>query len=77
MTDKLENRSADYSIGEKAMIALIMQADGRKRQAQELVQSVKEYTVSTPQLGVYFDTPKAPYSCTGSCYGGYPADCSR
>lgn len=62
MTDKLENRSAEYSIGEKAMIALIMQADGRKRQAQELVQSVKEYTVSTPQLGVYFDTPKAPYS---------------
>lgn len=62
MTDKLENRSAEYSIGEKAMIALIMQADGRKRQAQELVQSVKEYTVSTPQLGVYFDTPKEPYS---------------
>lgn len=62
MTDRLENRSAEYSIGEKAMIGLIMQAGGRKRQAQELVQSIKEYTVSTPQMGVYFDTPKAPYS---------------
>lgn len=62
MTDRLENRSAEYSIGEKAMIGLIMQAGGRQRQAQELVQSIKEYTVSTPQMGVYFDTPKAPYS---------------
>lgn len=62
MTDRLENRSAEYSIGEKAMIGLIMQASGRQRQAQELVQSIKEYTVSTPQMGVYFDTPKAPYS---------------
>lgn len=62
MTDRLENRSAEYSIGEKAMIGLIMQASGRQRQAQELVQSIKEYTVSTPQMGVYFDTPKASYS---------------
>lgn len=62
MTDRLENRSAEYSIVEKAMIGLIMQAGGRQRQAQELVQSIKEYTVSTPQMGVYFDTPKAPYS---------------
>lgn len=62
MTDRLENRLAEYSIGEKAMIGLIMQAGGRQRQAQELVQSIKEYTVSTPQMGVYFDTPKAPYS---------------
>lgn len=62
MTTKLENRSMAYSISEKSMIALIMQAAGKKRQAEELVQSVKEYTVGTPEMGIYFDTPKAAYS---------------
>ena len=59
---KLENRSADYSICEKAMIALVMQGAGKSGQASELVQSIKEYLVGTEEMGLYFDTPKAAYS---------------
>ena len=59
---KLENRSAEYSIYEKALIALVMQWADRQEQASELVQSIKEYAVGTEELGLYFDTQKAAYS---------------
>lgn len=62
LTGKLENRSAEYSIYEKALTAAIMQANGKTREASELVQSIKEYTIYTPEMGRYFDTPKASYS---------------
>ena len=62
MLDKLENRSAEYTIREKAMIALIMQGAGRTEEARTLVRSIKEYSLYTPEMGRYFDTPKALYS---------------
>ena len=62
---QLENRSAAYTIREKAMIALVLYGAGRTRQAAALVQSVKEYLVGTPETGRYFDTPKAVYSWEG------------
>lgn len=65
MTSKLENRSATYSIYEKALIARILQAQGKRMQAEILVRSIKEYTVVTPEMGRYFDTPKAGYAWNG------------
>ena len=65
MTSKLENRSATYSIYEKALIARILQAQGKHTQAEILVRSIKEYTVVTPEMGRYFDTPKAGYAWNG------------
>ena len=65
MTSKLENRSATYSIYEKALIARILQAQGKRAQAEILVRSIKEYTVVTPEMGRYFDTPKAGYAWNG------------
>ena len=65
MISKLENRSATYSIYEKALIARILQAQGKRTQAEILVRSIKEYTVVTPEMGRYFDTPKAGYSWNG------------
>lgn len=65
MTSKLENRSATYSIYEKALIARILQAQGKRTQAEILVRSIKEYTVVTPEMGRYFDTPKAGYAWNG------------
>lgn len=65
MTSKLENRSATYSIYEKALIARILQAQGKRGQAEILVRSIKEYTVVTPEMGRYFDTPKAGYAWNG------------
>ena len=67
MTSKLENRSATYSIYEKALIARILQAQGKRMQAEILVRSIKEYTVVTPEMGRYFDTPKAGYAWNGYC----------
>ena len=65
MTSKLENRSATYSIYEKALIARILQAQGKRAQAELLVRSIKEYTVVTPEMGRYFDTLKAGYAWNG------------
>lgn len=65
MTSKLENRSATYSIYEKALISRILQAKGKRTQAEILVRSIKEYTVVTPEMGRYFDTPKAGYAWNG------------
>ena len=65
MVSKLENRFATYSIYEKALIARILQAQGKRTQAEILVRSIKEYTVVTPEMGRYFDTPKAGYAWNG------------
>ena len=65
MVSKLENRFATYSIYEKALIARILQAQGKRTQAEILVRSIKEYTVVTSEMGRYFDTPKAGYAWNG------------
>ena len=65
MLEKLEDRSVEYSIREKAVIALVMHEAGRAGEAETLVRSVKEYSVYTPEMGRYFDTPKAVYSWSG------------
>ncbi len=62
---KLENRSMEYTIREKALVSIILNAAGRARQAMELVHSIKEYAVSTEEMGTYFDTQKAHYSWVG------------
>ena len=59
---KLENRSAGYTIYGKALVAIVMQGAGKTKQAAELVQSIKEYSVYTSEMGRYFDTKKALYS---------------
>ena len=52
----------DCSILDKAHIAVILQAFGKEKSAMEWLQSVREYSVYTPEMGRYFDTPKAVYS---------------
>lgn len=61
LMDKLAKQPV-CGIYEKAMKAIVMQANGRKQQAADLIRSVKEYTVCTREMGRYFDTPKAAYS---------------
>ena len=62
LTQKLEGRSPQYTIYEKALAATVMQAVGKTREAADLIQSVCEYAVYTAEMGRYFDTPKARYS---------------
>lgn len=59
---RLENRSADFSIQEKARLAIVLQSAGRSEQAAVLIRSLQEHLVSAPGMGQYFDTGKAEYT---------------
>ena len=50
------------SIYEKAMTTVILHQYGDVRTAREYVQSLKEYTVFTEEMGRYYDTRRAGYS---------------
>lgn len=62
LTEFLKQRSARYTLYEKALIAQILAQAGERKEADVLVRSIKEYLVRTPEMGSYFDSPKAPSS---------------
>ncbi|MBQ5548224.1 MAG: hypothetical protein IIT33_05230, partial [Prevotella sp.] len=47
---------------EKALTAIVLAKHGEQKVAKEYVQSLKEYTVYTEEMGRYYDTPRAGYS---------------
>ena len=47
---------------EKALTAVVLAKHGEQKLAAEYVQSLKEYTVYTEEMGRYYDTPRASYS---------------
>ena len=50
------------TIYEKALSAIVFSKCGETKRASEYVQSLKEYTVYTEEMGRYYDTPRASYS---------------
>ena len=50
------------TIYEKALTAIVLAQHGETKRAAEYVQSLKEYTVYTEEMGRYYDTPRASYS---------------
>ena len=50
------------TIYEKALTAIVLSKHGEVKRAAEYVQSLKEYTVFTEEMGRYYDTPRASYS---------------
>jgi hypothetical protein len=50
------------TIYEKALTAIVLTRHGEQQKAKEYVQSLKEYTVFTEEMGRYYDTPRAAYS---------------
>ena len=50
------------TIYEKALTAIVLAQHGEHKKAMEYVQSLKEYTVYTEEMGRYYDTPRASYS---------------
>ena len=50
------------TIYEKALTAVILAKHGETKKAAEYVQSLKEYTVYTEEMGRYYDTRRASYS---------------
>ena len=50
------------TIYEKALTAIVLSKKGDSKRAAEYVQSLKEYTVYTEEMGRYYDTQRAAYS---------------
>ncbi len=50
------------SIYEKALTAVVLAKQGQEKLAAQYIQSLKEYTVYTEEMGRYYDTQKASYS---------------
>ncbi|MDO4929716.1 MAG: alpha-2-macroglobulin family protein [Bacteroidales bacterium] len=47
---------------EKAILAVVLVKAGRKTEAADVLKSLEEHTVSTPDMGRYFDTKRAAQS---------------
>ena len=62
LLDKLTESSRALTIYGKAVVAIIMQQADKTAEADELLQSLMEYSVMTEDMGRYFDTQKAEYS---------------
>ena len=62
--DKLANLESlgELTIYGKAAGAIIMHRAGKEEKAKEMLQSIREYSVYTDEMGRYFDTPLAQYS---------------
>ncbi len=58
----LARQNANLSIAGKARAAVVLAAAGRNGEAQTLLESMRQYLVSKPDMGSYYDTPKAGYS---------------
>lgn len=52
----------DLTIYGKAACAVIMAHNGQKGKAHDYLRSLKEYAVTSPERGMYFDTPRAQYT---------------
>ncbi len=61
LVSKLETMTGMLTIYGKSLVALVLEEYGNPK-ADEFLQSVMEYSVMTPSMGRYFDTPKAEYS---------------
>lgn len=62
MTAKLPALRSRLTIQGKALSALILQQHRATKEASEFMKSILEYTVSTPDMGRYFDRRSAYYS---------------
>ena len=62
LIEHLTKSNPSLSIYDKAVSAVILAKNKKANLAQEMLQSIKEYSVSTEENGRYFDTSKAPYS---------------
>ncbi|MBQ7420883.1 MAG: alpha-2-macroglobulin [Prevotella sp.] len=58
----LAKQTKEFTIYGKAVSSIILAKNGYGKKASEYLQSIREYTVYTEEMGRYFDTPKASYS---------------
>jgi hypothetical protein len=58
----VREKKLDLTIYGKAACAVIMTHNGQKNKAHDYLRSLKEYAVTSPERGMYFDTPRAQYT---------------
>ena len=62
LLDYAEEHGSDLTILGKARVATALHLDGRHEAARSMMESLRQYAVTSPELGTYFDSPKAYYS---------------
>ena len=62
LLDYAESHGSDLTILGKARVATALYQDGRHEAARSMMESLRQYAVTSPELGTYFDSPKAYYS---------------
>lgn len=62
MVSLLSKADTEFTIYGKAHSAVILALNGRQKKARELLESLRQYSVCTPEAGRYYDSPKAHYS---------------
>lgn len=62
MVELLDKSSKSLTIYGKAGSAVILARYGKMGHAKDLIESIRQYSVYTDEMGRYFDTPRASYS---------------
>ncbi|MBR1687757.1 MAG: alpha-2-macroglobulin [Prevotella sp.] len=62
LTALLKKEIKNQSLYEKALTAVILSKHGESGKAAEYVESLRQYSVYTEEMGRYYDTPRAGYS---------------
>ena len=57
--DKAELLNGSYSLYGKAVMSRVLHKSGKAERAELLLRSLRQYLVETPEMGAYFDAPKA------------------
>lgn len=59
LLSRLAERNGEFTIYGKAMAAVTLGKNNFRKEATDLLESLRQYTVCTDEMGRYFDTPKA------------------
>lgn len=62
LISRLATQNTEFSIYGKAVSAVVLAGNNHRKQAADLLESIRQYTVYKEDMGRYFDTPKALYS---------------
>lgn len=62
LISRLAAQNTEFSIYGKAVSAVVLAGNNHRKQAADLLESIRQYTVYKEDMGRYFDTPKARYS---------------
>lgn len=62
LISRLARQNTEFSIYGKAVSAVILANNNHRKEAASLLESIRQYTVYTDEMGRYFDSPKALYS---------------